>query len=1577
MKEKKPTAFDVMGAFNDFYSSPEVPESMSIAVDFGRSIPAKAHRTALESIADPKSPLNLLPPSKLATPTAVAAAPVAGGGLPSNIAPVTPEAPIQNSFFNKVLVNMEKAYNLSAQAVSFGLLLKDKNNPLYADTNGGLGKSWEAARQISPGRSYVKTAVGKPIDALASLINTASVGKDDTADEFVKKHLLFASNDFNIYDPEQAERAFREQNVGRFTSWGSDVVARFTIDPTIVAGKAVKAYKTAGIAVKNVDELKSIISGETKGLKAKRVKGNLDKFIKDTDGMTEADLFRIRAIRESSNPGSLAEVIADANKIEDQALRHKAKENIVLWSMGDVQGASELMKNNKILAAKIANLQDEISDAKYLGASRDKTTNALTMDILNSGENLQKNVDLAAQYEKELADNFKKLSVEGALDPTKVPSIDALSGLRQSAFNSQALIDIRGKGGAGAAYAAYPVRLMTGFAYKRPKGWIDFADNQSVQTIDNMLSRVRGITDERVAAYEAKIAGLDKQIELAGKDIDKDVLKSLNAEKEAVMKDLELSKFTVDDKNRLFSQYVSAVDPVERAAAYMRIEEELFNTVAKQFGFDKDEVRKAWATFATGRAKAHNLIRERAYTGAIDPVTGAPVGSKVTPIMGIDGAANIVPLPLNETQLAKQLPTLDIDSMYRVLNKYARSQRFEKGGKLWGNLRKGSTAVGRVGDELTENLDSLLKFEVLARVGYPIRNVAEGTMRIMQVAGPMAAMARAGTASKNLLFSRFKGSKLEDFFDFSNRFKLETYKTELEATLSVADDPDAIVRQIAEIDAMLAGKKKMVDKFGVGLNQITIDGKTITYQDAKGVTKEQAKFIEDRFINNAAQIVDNHFNESSKRLRSIFETNGDFVIVKGTDATWEDAYLRVVNRQVRNSKLTSILLQNKPREVLVKEASTFLERTPEGRQILRNLALGRDVESIVEANMQNIESLFPKSINPALKAIAEKRNITSEDIKKYFGTSGLNRPDVNGAQVSIANGTSAVSRGIKTFLDHFYNVMGEIPERELVRNPLFVDLYRKRMASVVDNAVATYPGDTIPAEYLRKAEAQARQWARAELRRTLYDTSERVDAAHMLKYVFPFFGAWADVTQKWGRMVLDDPGVLRKVETVYDSPDRMGAVEERDGITYINMPGSWSKRMGFGDKSLAIPKPSLNLIFQGGSWWNPGAGWFVQFPLSKMIKRIPSIERNRLIKEVLPYGPDGTGFTDFVVQSGWLRRTAAIFDENNPIRKSTTVLIAMEENHKKDIGERDTAPTAKEIDNKVKNLLKLEAAARGILPFATNTRSPYQFYIDEYHKMRQQDPENAMQNFYDKYGDQYFIFTTNLSKNNTGIAATIEADKRTQQFSDLIAKAPEYGWFVVGEGNAGEFSPTVYQKQRETPVAPGSTTKMRESKDWTEAINDTEVNKGWLLYNQGAAIIEAKRIKRNLPSLNSRRARDLAQMKKDFVADLEAENPAWAAARGKVDTNKIINFLKFAKTATEDPRLKDRPDIQSVSQYIEGRDLVMQELQNRKFKGIDNRRNADLKDAWDAFVGELLDKDVTFANIYNRMLEKDDLTKGL
>ncbi len=236
-------------------------------------------------------------------------------------------------------------------------------------------------------------------------------------------------------------------------------------------------------------------------------------------------------------------------------------------------------------------------------------------------------------------------------------------------------------------------------------------------------------------------------------------------------------------------------------------------------------------------------MRSRA-TKTLDDGRVVPVGAKTTPVLGSEDLKYIIPLPLNETQLVKQLPVLDIDTMYNALNRLSRARRSEKVGVYY------KTRAGAV--DLIDGLDSLIKFEVLARIGYPVRNVSEGFLRIITTTGPLALVAGLRESSRKMFNNRFKDASLEDMYQWSDDVKLQAHRDELDAMRDLADDPDLIDAQIVDIDNMLAGKTEVKDKFGLGLR--TIDG--ITYQDALGAGPEQAEFIKKKFITESARIVD-------------------------------------------------------------------------------------------------------------------------------------------------------------------------------------------------------------------------------------------------------------------------------------------------------------------------------------------------------------------------------------------------------------------------------------------------------------------------------------------------------------------------------------------------------------------------------------------------------------------------------------------------------------------------------------------------------------------------------------------------
>ena len=1554
MTEKKPTIFDATGAFNDFHNKDNKPTSFALSLDVGRSIPKVAISDFITK-------------------------------------PLAAQKAVQNvtgDFFSKIGAGLGKTWNFISQAGSYSILgggtqslpqgwgselAKEftwknfKSWDYWKQDFAELKTDWDKAGDVSPGRAVQYKTVGSWLNSAA---NTVGI-PDGANNKFFQDHIKFATNDFNIYSYNDREKAFREQNFGKVASWSSDFMFQWFSDPTILVGKAVKVWKAYGRTLDDGMDLNKVLSGEQTGFKAGKVKATFDDFLTKTDGMNEQDLLRIKAIRESSNPAILADILADVNRISDPIARREAKILAMASAMGDADAFMKLVAKDKRLATKIGSLHDEVTEAKYLGRSVDPATGRLTHELLNEGDSLAKAQAQLAQYEDKIDEVHKYLTLNATLDPAKVPFVDLGSKTRQAFVNSDTFLDLRG-GAAGGV-----VRLATGFFTKRPRFWVDFTDNSSVQTIDNMLNQVVGISTRRAKEYNLKITSLTEQI--ASKTLKGAELKEAKRSLDELTNEFNTANFTPERRNLLIAKYTGALNDQERAIAYQEIEAELFDTIALQFGYTAKEVQQAYAMYAGARTKARNLIKERAYTGATQTVksggrsTEVPVGARVTPIVGTGGLLHVFPMPLNETQYLKHLPTLDIEAMYTALRRHTRAGRIDsKAGKVWGTAYKKVTKGKVEISNLVDGLDTLLKFEVLARLGYPIRNATEGNMRIMSTVGPLALWEANSQYAKNFMLNsaRFRFTARE-VLTVAERTRLETERMALHAGRDLADDPNAVDALILELDNILAGKgsKFTKEKFGVG----TYKHNGVSLEDAKGATVEQSKYYDDKFIREGSSVLEFRLGASQKSLSRAMETNGDFVVITGDNPNWAAAYERVVNRQIRNSVLSRQLLDPK---VKAKDIEKWLISTTEGQAIMRSVAQGRTALELAEANVANVDNLFAGS--PKLREIAATRNITADDISANLGVDTRLYPDVNGAQIAETNGTHPVNRLYTGILERFYKYLGEAPESHLTRSPLFVDLYRSRLNASVDKAIATYKGDTIPAAYLKKLEHNARQFARQEMRRTLYDISERSTNAATLRYIFPFFGAYSDVAEKWSRIVFNDPSVAAKINIAWDSPDRAGLTEERDGNTYINIPGSWTKHIpGISGRELSIPKASLNLIFQGGSWWNPGAGWFVQIGASELVKNYTDLEKNYFIQQVIPYGiKEGNPAYNTIVQSPALKKILKFADEKDPNRIRITAIVFAEEMVNYNRGLRDTKPTKEEINDKAMKILSLEIASRLILPFATNYKSPYQLYIDEFQKLREQDPLTASEKFYDKFGPDYFELSTSISKNNTGVASTQSAYKRSKELKDLIALEPKYGWFLVGDTNSGEFSPVVYGNQFSQATGPGSTTAFRERQDPYEAVLETQAEKGWLTYRKGMAYLEAARIKAGLPSLNVAAAEFLQEKKRKFIAELGNENPAWIEDYKTIDSGKVIKFLKFATSVVDDPRLSGRQDIKTLKMYLEGRKWMQEQLKFRASKSLDNPSNGDLQYKWYTFTGALVEQDITFERIYTRMLEQDNPSEG-
>ncbi|RZS89886.1 hypothetical protein EV189_1663 [Motilibacter rhizosphaerae] len=1072
-----------------------------------------------------------------------------------------------------------------------------------------------------------------------------------------------------------------------------------------------------------------------------------------------------------------------------------------------------------------------------------------------------------------------------------------------------------------------PLRVMAKATERRAAGWVNLHDEASAKQVQNMLQSVPRLSPE--------------------------------------------------DRDALLGRYLAAPDDASRGRALDSIEAHVFSHVASVFDMDQATAEGVLRETRYRRGQLLQQTRSRAYTGATrQPSTeevarGAAPGQPVPvgAVQGDDGAWTT--LPIHETQLANSVPLLDVDALSTAL-KRARDQ----------GLRSLANSAGDITRDGLDVLQSFWKATTLMRLGYPARVVTDSQLRIMSAVGAMTYLATAGEAGRNLLRNRTKAT-VADLVDASERATARIRLDHIDS-LPAGQVDDALEAERSGLLDRLAepAKTAKVDrgpqaKQRLGVGTRTVKG--VQVEDAHGQTFEDYK-LSMKVLSSGedfSRLLANSEGQILNRLRG----SGSFTVLRGTDEGHEAAWLRAVNQQLRQSQVASRLLAGQRDSEVV----GWLKGTPEGRETVRRMrALYATPREWVANVRQDVEHLLP---DESLRQTAAQRDMTVEDLRQAF-PQAENRPWVHGELVAHHVGTGTVADFWNTIVQRWFRWANDLPEDMLGRHPLYVAAYRRKIGDLVARAQEDADG-TLSADVIHALERQARQHAHKQVTSTLFDMASRTNAAHFFRFVSPFFSAWEDAMTKWTSIIARDPSVAVHGMQLWDGVNKGLTVVDANGQPvkdpkglgegqYIVLPALPGMGKLAGINNWRISKSSLNLVMQGDPWWLPGFGPLAQIPANEIVKRKPDLAKD--LSWVLPYGPQASSL-ELATGSRTLVALRKAFNPSDADYASTFAQLYQAETIRYHQGQRQTAPTMDEIERKARNWYIARAVASGALPVSALPASKYSFYFDEAKRYRALYGADWQTKFYEAY-PSYFEASISLNKNNTGIDATDRAWAASRKYKDLIAKAPEYGWFVVGEdADGGNFSPAVYTAQQVTRVAPGSSETYRSRKDPKDAIADVNTQRGWMQYQQGMDMLNGARTKLGLPSFSASGAEQLNAAKQAFVASLEQQNPDWQRDYTTRDTGRVARFLDFANAVANDPRMKGRGDMQAVRTYLQGRALMQQVLSRVAANGgsasLTATSNRALAQAWDAFATSLQDRYVTFSDVWSRVLEADDLTHQL
>lgn len=1419
-------------------------------------------------------------------------------------------------------------------------------------------KSWEARNEISFGQALT-TQFGQSLSFLP--------------DELTPK---FMDSDFDIYDDKQRDAAFKESLLGKVVSGSIDTVTQFAADVSIVGGKAVQAYRAQDTAKDTILALREVRSGIPTTNKLAEKYSKLAEDFANND-IAWADNHPL--VRGSNNQATVAYLLGITATKEEAV-------NTLLAVMGDKSGIDlldELKRPDLAQPLRIANGELSMSDYKAILNEEAKLASNTTDDMLQfalrTPEEIQADRDFISAWAKH--DRY----VDTLLGVSETPALTegiSRTGQATGAFLASArTVPYYANEVGDAKLSFYQPTPFHKLYYKvfwnqgeRPSGIINLNEGDSIREITAVTDRLIALskpTPKKPVAFLTK---------------------------------MEAGTFTAQDAISYVERYAAAATPEARALVVNDLEQTGYKIIAAKNGIEPEEAEQLF--------NYHIQLR-----------SGKLKEAKEEGFMYDKELNQMVKVPLFESQTANFLPIADFDTIDAVI-------------KRNGNLIR--AAAGSAHD-LVGITSDLWKAAVLLRLGYPIRNAVDSQLRIWATVGAMASLRHAGEGVRNIYVNNLKPMKnrLVDNFDAPEKVNYKKVKDDLQSN---GREIARLSKEVVDLETRVALEPDNADLVGelvVKRNALTTANVVYDSNNAALTKVEQAKTaskktrIGEQDIELASTVdgldgvshkvygafggpngaLFRELNSSQQTFYSLIEDYSTIYgsnvasrgrgVVRPGDTNYYQEWAAAINETFGNAAVARGLMAGKSVDDVAKELAN-------NKELRARLNIPRsEALEYVTTVQKFLDDYVPAGYGIREKIMSGVPGVEASKVTEEFLRNAIRNPDdlpvVHGhlLDANVKLTTRKVTREITQTL---FKYLAQMPEDAWARHPLFIDLYEKSIRSRMETAEFLKGGKFTREEFADlqyKLTAGARADALKGVKATLYNVERRTNAAHMLRFVSPFFSAQENAVKTWFKIAADNPAILNRFNIVWNAPNRAGLITDENGnevgpdqpfsandTMWLPVPKALKKLpiIGEGLSSLdeiGISKRNLDVIFQGNPF-GVSIGPFAAIPVANIIKLKPELAE--VVSFAFPYGPSDS-LDQFLPT--WLRNgIKGVQGLDNDDYAKTYQLIWITEQQK---AEENRTPylTDAQVKKKTDAFYKMRVAASLILPFAPQFQSPYRMYMDKWREYSNTYGLGADAKFLEDY-PEYFEFATTLSKNPTGSQATMDDVQNAKRYTDLIADVSGDNAKLIGlitqGSNAAKFNPTAYWWQSETAISPGTPEKFRGKQDPKEAQIANAAREGWAKYRKAMSIIDAHLANRGLTSVNQNGAEDLLAAKQAVVSALASDidpvtgqrtgNPsAWYQDYRDIDGTKASKTVAgFRKILANDKFMSDNgddPTWKSLALYMKVRDSVSATLAGRTSKNINAKENADILMTLDYYVNQLKIGDIEFANIYDRFLSQD------
>jgi hypothetical protein len=579
--------------------------------------------------------------------------------------------------------------------------------------------------------------------------------------------------------------------------------------------------------------------------------------------------------------------------------------------------------------------------------------------------------------------------------------------------------------------------------------------------------------------------------------------------------------------------------------------------------------------------------------------------------------------------------------------------------------------------------------------------------------------------------------------------------------------------------------------------------------------------------------------------------------------------------------------------------------------------------------------------------------------------------------------------------------MGELPQTAVFNHPMFVSMYKRYATRNVKLAMEAkaargLPTDLTPAE-INKITFNSRKDALMEQRRWIYNVPKRTNASEALRLFFPFISAWAYTYRLAGRGLAERPA-----ETIWLLS---GIAKTMGKIPYVDREGNPTNNY-FDSVAVVLPVPevvanslkklpvigpaielgdnikistrSMDVFFQG-EFFDPGAGVIVAIPTSEIVKNNPGLMENRIIEEILPFGPSQKPLSIDLALPGYTKNTMNMIFETDEY-KTVVAQITLQEHTRYRFGDREDEPTTKEIEDKANSMFMLRSFVAFASPVSFTLPPQQTFYAQEFRKYVEMYPDRdeATWRFLADHPEWYTGMQT-ITDNPSGIFASVDAVDILKNNKDLISSMwslgdggqDMIGFLANGEGTAEYSQASRDWLKNNGPVSGKSYLPILTPE---EVIEQANIRLGWVEWRKYRSLLQDTAKQRGTTIAGDP---ELAWYNSRIIAKLQDENPDWYREYASPNRNKYNDRAAALELMVDNDNWveanKDRAIAPYLVQFLQYRRDIAAEVDQRAQQGGPRslEGNKDLLFYYNNLINDLMNESQEFTEFYIRYFERD------